>query len=619
MATKKRRKKLQYIRNKFPKIMQKKLVIVFVTIILAFVFLVGRITYINASSGEKYTKVVLDQQKFDSRVIPFKRGDIIDRNGTKVATSERVYNVIFDAKVLLSSTKKKESIKQTKAVLEECFGIAEGVVDGIIDENPSSRYNILLKGVSYDVAKQFEAMEEDNETYPYLSGVWLEDDYIRKYPYATMASDLIGFTVAGNVGNNGIELSYNSVLNGTNGREYGYLDETSSLERTVKEPTNGKTVVSTIDVNLQKIVEEEIIAFNEAHKNEAREGEGSKNTAVVIMKPNTGEILAMSDYPNYDLNNPRDLTRYYTEEAIAAMTEEEKLTAMQQLWNNFCVSETFEPGSTMKPFTVAAGLESGKLNGNEHYSCGGTYTVGEPIDCHYKPGHGNQSIGESIANSCNVSLMKMSEVIGVEEFSKYQRIFGFGEFTGIDLRGEPATAGLLYNAEDMKPIDLAVNSFGQGFNLTMLQMTAGFSSLINGGNLYQPYVVKQIQDQQGNVLENKEPVLVKKTISEETGNMLKEYMRLVLTQGTGKAAQVEGYDIGGKTGTAEKIPRGNGKHILSFIGYAPQENPEIVVYVVIDEPNVDKQAVSSYVTELSQKIMARAFPYLNITKAPAGE
>lgn len=597
--------------------MQKKLVLLFMLIVLAFVGLVGRITYINASSGEKYTKVVLDQQQYDSRVIPFKRGDILDRNGTKVATSERVYNVILDAKVLLET---KKNVEPTKEVLKECFGIEESVVDAVLEDNPGGRYNILLKGVSYEQAQAFKAIDEDDEKYPNVSGVWLEDDYIRKYPYNTLASAAIGFTVSGNVGNSGMEASYNSILNGTDGREYGYLDKNSSVERTVKQPVNGQTIVSTIDVNLQKIVEDHIWAFNEAHKNEVREGEGSKNTAVLVMKPSTGEILAMASYPNYDLSNPRDLTKYYTQEQIDGMDDDQKVEALNALWRNYCVTDTFEPGSTAKPFTVAAGLDSGKIMGDETYVCGGYLHIGDyNIKCHNTSGHGTQTVGQAIANSCNVALMQIGEAIGVQDFTRYQNIFGFGQFTGIDLKGEPDTSGLLYNADNMQITDLATNAFGQNFNTTMVQLASGFNSLINGGNYYKPHIVKQIQDENGNVIENKDPQLIKKTISEETSTKVKEYMKMVVTEGTGTGTQVEGYDIGGKTGTAEKLPRKNGNYVLSFIGYAPQENPEVAVYVVIDEPNVENQSVSSYVTELSQQIMADIFPYLNITRVPGAE
>ena len=622
--SRRKRRRFQYIRQKFPKRMQKKLVMLFVAIVLAFVGLIGKVTHINATNGEKYTKIVLDQQQYNSRTIPFKRGDIVDRNGTTIATSERVYNVILDAKVMLSSDKeetKATTISQVKEVLEATFGIENSVVDKIIEENPDGRYNILKKKVSYADAQGYAALIEEtyvdedgkeHRKYPYVSSIWLEEDYIRSYPYSTLASDVIGFTVAGNVGNAGIEASYNDILNGTDGREYGYLDTDSSLERTVKEAINGKTVMSTIDISLQSIVEKHILAFNEAHKNEARDGEGSTNTAVIIMNPNTGEILAEASYPNYDLNNPRDLSAYYSEEAIEAMSSEEKLNALNQLWRNFCVSDIFEPGSTVKPFTIATGLENGTLAGGETYNCTGSMEVGGwTIDCHKREGHGIQTLSDGIANSCNVVMMKVVSAIGVEEFCKYQSIFGFGQETGIDLPGE--AIGLLYDIGSMDASSLATNSFGQNFNVTMTQMVAAFSSLINGGNYYQPRVVKQILDENGNVIENKDPVLLKKTISEESSKMLRSYMKQTMTEGTGKNAQVPGYSIGAKTGTAEKHPRGEGNYVLSYMGFAPAENPEVLVYVVIDEPNVSKQDTSALVTDLAREIMAEAFPYLGIT------
>ena len=602
-----------FFRKKFSKNMQKKLVLLFVAIILAFVFLIGRITYINAANGEDYTRIVLDQQQYDSRTIPFKRGDIVVRNGPKMATSERVYNVILDVKVMTSD---EDSIEPTIQVLKDCFEIDEDEVRDLIEESPSSRYNILKKGVDYETYKKFEAIDEDDENYPDVAGIWLEEDYVRTYPYNTLASDVIGFTVDGNVGSNGIEASYNNTLNGTDGREYGYLDETSTVERTVKEAVNGDTVMSTIDLQVQSIVEKHILEFNEQHKNEASAGEGSKNTAVIVMNPQNGEILAEASYPNYDLNQPRDLTKYYTQETIDAMSDEEQLETLNSLWNNFCVSDTYEPGSTFKPFTIAAGLETGILTGDETYYCGGVLHVGDhDIHCSNRDGHGTQTLKQALENSCNVALMEIGEAMGAEEFCRYQELFGFGEYTGIDLPGEGETSGLLYTPENMDAASLATNAFGQNFNVTMTQLAASFCSLINGGNYYEPHVVKQIQDENGNVTENIDPVLVKKTISEETSEVIKDYMLGVVQEGTGSSAAVEGYDIGGKTGTAEKLPRGNGKYLVSFIGYAPQENPEVVVYVVVDEPNVAAQASSSYATELASKIMSEIFPYLGITKS----
>lgn len=599
-------------RRKFSKTMQRKLVMLFAAIVLAFVFLVGRITYINAASGDKYTKLVLDQQQYGNRTIPFKRGDIVDRNGTKIATSERIYNVILDMKVMLS---KEEYIEPTIQVLEDCFGIAEEDVRTLMDKNPTGRYNILKKGVDYATAQKFNKIESDSEKYPNVKGIWLEEDYVRKYPYNTLASDVIGFTVDGNVGSNGIEASYNSILNGTDGREYGYQDESTSFEQTVKEPENGQTVMSTIDLQVQSIVEKHILEFNEEHKNQAREGEGSLDTAVIVMNPQNGEILAEASYPNYDLNNPRDLTKYYTEEQIEAMSDEEKLDTLNSLWNNFCVSDTYEPGSTFKPFVISAGLETGVLTGEESYTCGGVLHVGDhDIHCSNRDGHGTQTLKRALENSCNVALMQIGESMGAEEFTRYQELFGFGEMTGIDLPGEASTEGLLYEAENMDAASLATNAFGQNFNVTMTQLAASFCSLVNGGNYYEPHVVKQIQNENGNVTETKDPVLVRKTISKETSDIIKDYMYGVVEEGTGKSAAVEGYAIGGKTGTAEKLPRRNGKYLVSFIGYAPQENPQVVVYVVVNEPNAQGQANSGFATELASKIMGEIFPYLGIEK-----
>ena len=605
------------LRKKFPKFMQKKLVILYVGIILAFAGLVVRITYINASSGEEYTKIVLDQQQYDSRVIPYKRGDIVDRNGTKLATSERVYNVVLDVKAMLSD---EDYVEPTKQVLKDCFGIEEETVDSLIENNPDSRYSVLVKGIDYETAQKFNEIDEDDENYPDVQGIWLEDDYQRTYPYSTLASDVLGFTVDGNVGNGGIEGYYNSTLNGTDGREYGYLDSGSSVERTVKEPVNGKTVVSTIDLQVQSVVEKYIQQFNDERKNNATQGEGSKNTAVMVMNPQNGEILAEASYPNFDLNNPRDLTKYYTQEELDAMSDEETLNALNNLLKNFCVTDTYEPGSTIKPFTVAAALETGALTGDETFYCGGSLHIGDyDIHCINRDGHGTLTVKGAVENSCNVALMQIGEMIGAVDFSKYQHIYGFGEMTGIDLPGEAETSALLYTADNMDETSLATNAFGQNFNVTMTQMMAGFCSLINGGYYYEPHIVKQIQDENGNVIENVDPVLVKRTVSEETSTLVKDYMRGVVLEGSGKLADLEGYEVGGKTGTAEKLPRSEGKNLVSFIAYAPQENPEIAIYVVIDEPNEYDQAQSSLAVQMASDIMKEIFPYLGITQTAAAD
>ena len=633
---KRRRKKVRTLNQKFTKRMQKKLVLLFMAIVLAFVVLMVRITYINAKDGEQYTKTVLDQQQYISRTIPFRRGDIVDSNGTKLATSERVYNVILDAKILLDnenkamkqkglSESKKERLllkaekqkNETKRVLEEHFQIEPEKVDELLKDRPDSRYIILKKGVDYHTAKEYNKAVKDN---PDVQGIWLEEDYVRTYPYNSLASDVLGFCVDGNVGNSGLEASYNKILNGTDGREYGYQNAEATIERTVKEPINGNTIVTTIDTNVQSIVEKHLSAFNEAHRNKTTKGEGFKNGSVIIMNPNNGEIIAMATLPSYDLNNPRDLSAFFPEQELAAMDNETKIKNLNSLWRNFAVSDTFEPGSTVKPFTIAAGLESGHLTGDETYYCNGYLHVDDyDVKCiAYKDGgHKAQTLSQVLENSCNVGLMQIALDMGPEVFSKYQHIFGFGEYTGIDLPGDTSAASLLHKPDNMKNIDLATNSFGQNFNVSMIQMAAGFSSIVNGGNYYEPHTVKAVQDEYGNVIKSMEPVLKKKTISKETSDLVKSFMFNVVDIGSGQKAKVEGYDVGGKTGTAEKLPRGENKNLLSFIGYAPQKNPEVVVYVVIDEPNVPNQAlVGGEVHKLAADIMAEAFPYMNITKAP---
>lgn len=597
--------------------MKIKLVGVFTAIVLAFVFLAGKAVALNLVKGEEYQKQVMSQMRSGSQIIHFKRGDILDTNDTVLATSERSYNVILDVAGLLETktSYQNKKINATVEALVKGFDLDESDLREILQDESDSRYVILKKDVDYETGKDFQTKMDKSKN---IVSVTLEDSYTRTYPYGTMASDVIGFTSSGNSGTIGLEAYYNNELNGTDGKKTGYLSSGSSSENVVKSPTDGNSIVTTIDANLQAIVEKHILELNERLRDNYREGEGTKNTAVILMDPNTGAILAEASYPNFDLNQPRDLSKYYTTEEQEAMTEEERLETLNALWRNFCVSDTFEPGSTMKPFTMAAGFETGKLTGDETYVCGGSYSyegVAKPVSCIATDGHGTETLKQVLENSCNVGMMHIADTLGAEDFCRYQHIFGFGEYTGIDLPGEGDTSNLLYTADNMQPIDLGTNAFGQNFNVSMTQLAAGFCSLINGGNYYEPYLVKEIRNAQGDVVETKTPVLARKTVSQETCEILKDYMLGVVEEGSGKSAQVEGYAIGGKTGTAEKLPRSQGKNLNSSIGYAPQENPEVMIYVVVDEPNLAQQAASYLATRLSADIMKEAFPYLNITKS----
>lgn len=598
--------------SKFSRKMQKKLLVVFSIISVALIGLIGRLMYIEHTSGEKYEKIVLSQQEYDSTTIPYRRGDIVDTKGTVLATSTDVYNVILDCKVLNSD---EEDIEPTIEALVQCFPDLDAqTLRGLVEGSPNSQYNILEKRVPYDQIQPFIAMQEDTENYPNINGVWFEKEYIRNYPYGSIGSSVIGFTTSGNVGMAGLENSYNDVLNGVNGREYGYLNSDNNFQKTIKAAVDGNVVVSTIDLNIQSIVEQKIAQFQIDNANVAREGAGSLHTAVLVMNPQNGEVLAMAYYPNYDSSNPRDLSAYYTQEQIDAMTDEEKLDVLNGLWKNFCITETFEPGSTAKPFTVAAGLETGTLTGNEVYYCDGYEIVsGHQIHCVNQSGHGTETIREAIMNSCNDALMQMSYSIGVDNFAQYQKIFGFGLKTNIDLPGEARTDSLIYTKDNMTAVDLASNAFGQNFNTTMIQLGSAFCSLINGGNYYQPHVVKKITDADGNTIESFENTLIKQTVSESTSETIKGYLYSTVSEGgTGKYAKVDGYSMGGKTGTAEKIPRDKENYLVSFIGYAPQENPQIMVYVIIDEPNAESQPHSSFAQGVAQQIFAEVLPYLNI-------
>ena len=297
--------------------------------------------------------------------------------------------------------------------------------------------------------------------------------------------------------------------------------------------------------------------------------------------------------------------------------------AWNQIWRNFCVSDTFEPGSPAKILTVAAALEEGVLKGNEYFDCQGSLKVGEwDIKCtaYRRGGHGSLSLTDSIAQSCNVAMMRIGAMMGKERFAKYQAVFGMGDKTGIDLPGEADTSSLIYRAEDMGPTDLATNTFGQNYNCTMVQMAAALCSVINGGSYYEPHVVKQILNEQGSVTEEKEPVLVRETVSQATAEYLRQAMFATVETGTGGAAKVAGYHVGGKTGTAEKQPRSAKNYLVSFAGFAPVEDPQLFVYVVVDTPNYppgEQQAHSSFASAIFSKIMTEALPYLNVFPAEA--
>ncbi|MDE7186095.1 MAG: cell division protein FtsI [Lachnospiraceae bacterium] len=608
--------------------MQKKLVVLFLAVLLVFAGLSAQLYLITRDNGEEYKQKVLSQQEYDSTTIPFKRGNIVDSNGTILAVSNKVYNVILDTKVLMS---KEENLEPALEALRKCFGIDTNEVRNYIAEHPKSSYYVLARRMEYEKMNEFQEMTKDPETGASLRGVWFEDEYRREYPNGSLACDVIGFTTSDNVGTYGLEEFYNDVLCGTNGREYGYLNEDSNLERTTIPAKDGNNLHIALDGNIQSIVVKYLEAFNEEYKDNYRQGNGAEHVGCIIMEVNTGRVLAMAEYPNFDLNDTRNTENligmplvdekglrtgeYVTREILDGMDDAAMYQQLNALWKNFCIADTYEPGSVSKPFTVAAALEAGAITGNESFNCEGMLHVGDhDIKCHQTFGDGLLTVQEGIERSCNVVLMNVAFKLGKDEFVDYQRLFGMGLKTNIDLAGEARTASMVFNKDTIGPTDLATNSFGQSFNATMIQMITGFCSLINGGYYYEPHIVDKITTADGATIENIMPRVLKRTISQSTSDTIKEFCNTVVSgeHGTGKTARPAGYMIGGKTGTAETLPRRNGQYVVSFMGYAPADDPQIAIYVVVDRPNTQHQDDAKFATRIVRKILTEVLPYLNI-------
>jgi stage V sporulation protein D (sporulation-specific penicillin-binding protein) len=338
---------------------------------------------------------------------------------------------------------------------------------------------------------------------------------------------------------------------------------------------------------------------------------------VIARDPNSGEILAMVNYPSFDLNNPRDLTGLYTAEELSGMSDLEMTTAMYSLWSNYCVSNIYEPGSTFKVFTEAEALEEGVTYDGDLFNCTGSEEVGgETIKCHVASSigsHGILTLADALAQSCNPAMIQLSARLGGKKMAAYQMQLGFGSKTGIDLPGEEA--GLLQGAS-MTALDAACNSFGQNLNVNMVQMAAAFSSIVNGGSYYQPHLVKRIEKSTGEVVKTIEPTLVRYTVTSKTSELMRSYLKNAVDNGLVKKAGVTGYSIGGKTGTAQKLPRSDYKWICSYIGCAPMDNPQIVLYVVIDEPyqTTGTGGTTNDALNLTHDIYEELLPYLNIYK-----
>lgn len=548
-------------------------------------FLIGRVAYIQIAHGEEYKKVIANRLTNGETDIEAQRGAIVDRNNKTLATSVLAYNIILSPKDVL--TLKEEQRLKIYEALSPVVGKKVEELKKLVEANPTSGYKVLAKNIDTEVG----------ETLRDLGGVSLVETYIRKYPKETLAAQLLGFFNKDGVGQYGIEQQYEEYLAGVPGRTFSQYQDSKIVTKETQESKAGATVKLTIDEVIQQYVETTMRKYIAEY--------GAINASATIMNPNTGEIYAMYSYPEFDPNTYNDLSKQIGEKAWDNLSGEQQYEKLNAAWINRSIQYTYEPGSTFKPIFVAAALDEGVIDGTETYNCLGAATVADTtIKCWKTGGHGVQTLEDVLANSCNVGMIEISKKMDSEDVLEYMKRFGFGEKTSINLPGD--NAGLLHSK--LGPVEKATYSMGQGMTVTPLQLINAFSAVINGGYLVEPYVVSEIISPDRTTLYEHERRMLRQVISTETSKKVETYLKKVVDTGTGSAAAVNGYDIGGKTGTAQKIGRVDGEYVLSFIGYAPIHNPQVVGLITLDNiPEGTGAPVNAF-----REMMENILPYLEI-------
>ncbi|MBE7014400.1 MAG: PASTA domain-containing protein [Ruminococcaceae bacterium] len=575
---------------------KKRIISAFSFIVVMFLILACRLCYLTVVKGDEYKKLAIEQQTRDRLITP-KRGTIYDRNNKPLAVSASVETVSISPVTVRNSDKKDE----TASTLSQILGIELETVKAKIEKNSS--YEIIKKKVEKEQADKIREKR--------LPGVYLDEDTKRYYPNGNFASHVIGFTGVDNQGLWGIEMIYDSVLRGKSGRivtaKSADGNEMPYKYERYYNPEDGTNIVLTIDQTMQHFLEKHL-------ETAVIDNKINNGAAGIIMDIKTGEILAMATKPDFDLNNPFTLNSETKKAEIASVADKEQRLkkesdALSLMWRNKAVVDSYEPGSTFKIIMSAIGLETGKLNLNDMFNCVGYKQVGGyRIHCWKEVGHGVQNFVEGIKNSCNPVFMEIGERIGKEDFYKFYKAFGFTETTGIELNGE--TSGLFFTPERFNTTELATSSFGQGFQITPLQMITAVSSVANKGKLLRPFLVKKYIDDDGNVLKEFKTEVVRQVISEETSKLLCQVLENVVTDGSGKSAFIKGYHIAGKTGTSEKLPRGNGKYVASFAGFAPANDPQIACLLILDEPEGGQYMGGIIAAPVVKRIMEDCLRYL---------
>ena len=600
--------------------MRRKLTIAFGVASAVLFALALYLIFLIRDNGESYQKQILQQQDYSSTVLPFRRGAITDRNGTVLAYSEEVFTLILDPSVILYSPKNDNAQPNRNATVQalaDVFGFDAADINKVLDEKPDSQYIRYARLLTLEQKTAFEKLQKEYNTAEdaqgravhsdEIKGVWFETEYKRTYPKETLACTVQGFSgTDASEGHWGIEEYYNDYLSGINGKRYSYMNQNGEMEQVQQPPENGNTVVSTIDWYIQSVVQQKISEFIASNE--------YKNVGVVVMDPNTAEVLGMATDKCFDPNEPADMSHTYTEEAIRAMTEEELAEARNQMWRNFTISDANSPGSVCKSFTVAIGLEEAVVTPESQFVCdGGEEVAGVHIGC--TETHGDLKLEEGLCYSCNDVMMNIAARLSVPSILQYERNFGLGSRTGIDLPGE--ATGFIFSEDTMSAVDVATTSFGQGFSATMIQVAAAYCALINGGYYYQPRIVRQIVDENGGLVKKFEPELVKTVITEEISSFLRTALyNTVESWSTARNGRIEGYKVGGKTSTAQKYPIEDEKYLIAYMAFVPADDPQLLIFVEVDEPEHQGTTVSNEGTaKLEKAIMTELLPYLGIPKA----
>ncbi len=566
---------------------RKKFFFVAVAVALILAALAARLVYLMVFCSEYYGVKAKDLHQRE-RSIKAARGEITDRNGTILATNKTVCTV----SVIHSQIKAPDEVtKQLSQILEMDPAEVHKKVEKV------SSMEIIKKNIDKATGDEIRQLS--------LDGVKVDEDFKRYYPYGELASKVIGFTGADNQGIIGLEVKYDDVLQGSDGKILTLTDargieiEDAAEERV--EAVAGKTLRLSIDLNIQQFIQQE------AYR--TMEEKGAGYVSILVMNPQNGEILGMSNVPEFDLNDPFTLT------AAEGLSEEEKQDALNQMWRNQCINDTYEPGSTFKIITMAAGLSEGVVTPEDRFYCPGYKIVEDRrIRCHQTRGHGAESFVEGAMNSCNPVFIEVGLRLGADRYYKYFKQFGLLEKTGIDLPGEAGT--IMHKKENIGEVELATIAFGQSFQITPIQLATTVSSIINGGNRVVPHFAVSAKDSRGKV--SAFPFTSKEIgISKDVSETVKGILRQVVAEGTGKNAKVEGFSIGGKTATSQTLPRSANKYIASFLGFAPAEDPQVLVLVIINDPQGIYYG-GTIAAPVANRIFENILPYLNIGRETAG-